>query len=164
MGTVLLLLQAVIVEHKAPPPPLDPYVRAALPYFETPMVGAWILLLVLFLTVCGRCWAKRWADGKGILRAAFAVFIIVTGATVGLIFLFTDPPAVGNLSLEARWVIGIVTFVSTGQFLIQELHMVFFRKHVNVSPSPTPPIQAATPPPKQSPSVQQPQRRPRGKR
>jgi hypothetical protein len=128
MAAILLLLQSEPVGPLKPHPPLDPYVRSALQYVDTPTVSVYIIAALIAFFLFGRIFSKRWADASGIVRAAFAISTFISGATVAAIFLFTEPVAAQNLSQDARYTLGIVTLVFTAQLGIQEVHTSFFKR------------------------------------
>jgi hypothetical protein len=131
MGTSLLLLQAVGTTASPavhPNPRLDAIGRYILDSADTQLVVLSILGLMFVLWLTGACVTKKFARFEDVFKASVAVLTMVSGATIAVVFLFTNPPAFEKLTGESRWLPAAVTLAFTAKLGIEEIHNTFFKK------------------------------------
>jgi len=127
MGIGLLLLLQGTDASKRHHPGLNAFGRAALDYVDEQTLGLSIIAVVIVLWVVGRLFTKRWAGVEELFHAGVAILAAASGATVAIVFLFTDPPAFDKLTGEARWIPAAVTFAFTIRHCLQQIGKSFFK-------------------------------------
>jgi hypothetical protein len=105
---------------------LDSVGRWLLRHFDYRVCG--LLTLVLVMAFLGK---RKWAQGgwppilETLLAAASFLFIL-GGLLVMVVFLFTKPPAIDDLSPTTLSLIGIFVPIATGYLGWDKLHGAFF--------------------------------------
>ena len=102
------------------------------------LVGRWILetldyrasallslLTVFFFNIWRRVRYGSLPSSPDSIRVALGVLLILSGTLVGIVFLFTKPPAVGSLSTGTLGLVGVVTVIALYAQGVRELAKLF---------------------------------------
>jgi hypothetical protein len=100
----------------APGGALNHFGRAALAFFDYRAASLTALIVVAIFIFIGRIRRGKFHPFGACVKVMEACGLIAIGLIVGCVFLLTDPPAVDELSHEARSAIGLITLILTIYF------------------------------------------------
>jgi hypothetical protein len=129
MGPSLLLFLQTNIPQKIVPryPRVDATARQILEYTDWQTVAFTILVMLVVFLFLGRCVRGRWAAWDDLFHSGVALLTAISGTTIAVVLLFTEPPAFDKLTTESRWIPAAVTLAFTVRLCCLQFHKTFFK-------------------------------------